>query len=107
MDEPTASVAGGGHEREHLVLAHHEIRTALTVLRSNIELVRIRLRAVPLPEHGVPVHAHLTEIDGAVDRLRDVADVIRRWHDDMVPDPTDARNRGASDQGTVPVGPRS
>jgi signal transduction histidine kinase len=85
MEALEASNPTADGEREHLARAHHEICTALTVLRSNVELVRIRLRDAPLPENGVPVHEHLKELEAAVDRLRDMAREMKGWHDGIVP----------------------
>jgi hypothetical protein len=73
------------HEREHLARAHHEICTALTVFCSNVELVRIELRNATLPENGAPIRAHLDELESAVDRLRQMADEMKRWHADAAP----------------------
>jgi hypothetical protein len=69
-------------ERAHLTAAHHEICTALTVFRSNIELVRIRLSDASPDDRSIPIHMHLGEIDAAIERLRSIADVMKRWHDE-------------------------
>lgn len=87
-----------GSEREHLARAHHEICTALTVFCSNVELVRIRLRDAPLPENGIPVHVHLDELEGAADRLRDMAHEMKRWHDGIAPQPTGEPLQAATEQ---------
>jgi hypothetical protein len=87
MDALAASTLASGNEREHLERAHHEICTALTVFRSNVELVRIQLRDAPLPEGGIPIHAHLDELEGAVERLLDIAHEMKRWHDGIAPGP--------------------
>lgn len=92
-----------GSERERLARAHHEIRTALTVFRSNVELVRIQLRNAPLPENGTPVHAHLDELEGAADRLRDIAHEMKLWHDGIAPQPTGEPLRAATEQEKTPV----
>ncbi|HUR69412.1 MAG TPA: histidine kinase dimerization/phospho-acceptor domain-containing protein [Candidatus Thermoplasmatota archaeon] len=68
-------------ERTHLEHAHHELRTALTSLRTNVELMRIRMRT-PVPGATVGlVASHLTELDRAVERLEDLAKEMRAWHD--------------------------
>lgn len=67
-------------EREHLERAHHEICTALTVLRTNVELVRVELRHEPGTAAQAHVQAHLVELDLAVDRLRRLASTMRGWH---------------------------
>lgn len=67
-------------EMEHLERAHHEICTALTVLRSNVELVRVELRHDAEPSTHVAVQRHLTELDLAVDRLNRLAAQMRAWH---------------------------
>lgn len=82
MDLTAATTQGPIDERDHLARAHHEICTALTVLRSNVELVRIHLRAAPLPASGIVVHAHLDALDDAVERLNDIAHEMKRWHND-------------------------
>ena len=92
-----------GSARERLARAHHEICTALTVFRSNVELVRIQLRNTPLPENGVPVHAHLDELEGAAERLRDMAHEMKRWHDGIAPQATGEAVRTA-EQGKPLVG---
>lgn len=84
--EPTASP----REQAHLEEAHHAICTALTVLRVNVELIRMRLREGTVPGTRVVVHSHLTELDAAVDRLQRLAVEMRVWHS------------GASDGSTVP-----
>lgn len=85
MDVPSGSGSGSGVERAHLALAHHELCTALTVLGCNVELVRIELRDGPLVEHRILVSAHLDELENAVDRLRDMAHQMKRWHDGITP----------------------
>ena len=67
-------------EQEHLETAHHEICTALTVLRSNVELVRVELRHEGDPSTHVTVQRHLTELDMAVERLKRLAAQMRTWH---------------------------
>ncbi|HVM44629.1 MAG TPA: hypothetical protein VM582_01740 [Candidatus Thermoplasmatota archaeon] len=66
-------------ERARLTTAHHEICTALTVFRSNLALVRIRLTDDPT---SIPIHVHLEEIDLAIDRLHGIAHELKRWHDE-------------------------
>lgn len=88
MYAPGPSSTARDVERAHLARAHHEICTALTVFSSNVELVRIELRDAPLPTNVVPVHAHLDELEGAVDRLRDIAREMKRWHDDISRSPS-------------------
>lgn len=80
MDASASSTTSREVERERLERTHHEICTALTVFSSNVELVRIKLRSVPLP-NDVPVHVHLDEIELAVDRLHEMARELKRWHD--------------------------
>lgn len=76
-------------ERAHLEQAHHEICTALTVLRSNVELVRVNLREEADRSAQVEIHRHLGELDMAVDRLSDLAARMRAWHHpDDLPPPT-------------------
>lgn len=74
--EPSASP----REQAHLEEAHHAICTALTVLRVNVELIRMRLREGTAPGTRVVVHSHLTELDAAVDRLQRLAVEMRVWH---------------------------
>lgn len=67
-------------DRSELELAHQELCTALTALRSNVELVRIELRPDRAPEARQMVAAHLSELDLAVDRLERLARDMRQWH---------------------------
>lgn len=67
-------------EKEHLERAHHEICTALTVLRSNVELVRVELIHARDPAAHIIIHRHLSELDLAVDRLHRLATQMRSWH---------------------------
>jgi hypothetical protein len=78
-----SSTAVSPRERAHLERAHQELRTALTTLRSNVDLIRIRLD----DGHGDPVAvaAHLMEVDSAVDRLVDLAQELKGWHSGRVP----------------------
>jgi len=78
---PPAHDAASSREREHLERAHDEICTALTVLRSNVELVRVELRNDPNAPTQVLVQRHLTELDLAVDRLKRLALEMRAWHE--------------------------
>lgn len=66
-------------ERARMAEVHHEICTALTVLRSNVELVRIDLRDGSRASEAATMHGHLIELDAAVDRLERVAQAIRGW----------------------------
>lgn len=77
---PLGDATATPQEKEHLERAHHEICTALTVLRSNVELVRAELRHDAGPATQLAVHAHLTELDGAVDRLKRLTVQLRAWH---------------------------
>lgn len=81
MDAHETSPPAGEREREHLKRAHHEICTALTVFRSNVELVRLDLRGASLPGNGARIRAHLDELENAVERLRAIANEMKRWHD--------------------------
>lgn len=71
-------------EREHLERAHDEICTALTVLRSNVDLVRAELAreadGEAHPAVDPAVERHLRELDMALDRLRGLARQMRVWH---------------------------
>lgn len=89
MNEPPHPDGAASHrERERLEQAHHEICTALTVLRSNVDLVRVELRAEPAdPASQVVVQRHLSELDLAVDRLRRLAIQMRAWHENDTIDP--------------------
>ena len=81
MDARQPSQGASKAEREHLELAHHDLCTALTVLCTNVELVRHGLKEPHLAGVAVAVHAHLDEVDGALARLRVVAHDMKRWHD--------------------------
>lgn len=77
---PAAGAAGLSlREQEHLETAHHEICSALTVLQSNVELVRVELRHEAVSTH-VDVQRHLSELDLAVERLKRLAAQLRTWH---------------------------
>lgn len=84
---PSPSDIASPRERERLEQAHHEICTALTVLRSNVELVRIELRGDPDAPSQVVVQRHLGELDLAVERLRRLALQMRAWHENDSIDP--------------------
>jgi hypothetical protein len=100
MDASGTSTPLADGERERLARAHHEICTALTVLRSNAALVRIQLRGASRP--GVvqgapaPVHALMDEIERAVERLHGTAREMRRWHDGVALHPGSEANRAAA-----------
>lgn len=79
-DDPSSGRQVVGREQANLEDAHHEICTALTVLRSNVELVRIELRGEPLDAHTIAVHGHLSELELAVERLQRLAATMRGWH---------------------------
>lgn len=98
MDATGTSSTSRDIEREHLARAHHEICTALTVFGSNVELVRIELRDASHPVNVVPVHAHLDELEGAVDRLRDMARELKQWHDGLAPPLNEPTPTGAGEQ---------
>lgn len=89
-------------ERERLARAHHEICTALTVLCSNVALLRIHLRETPppaaAPGAAMRVDADLDALEGAVERLHRAAREMRRWHDGGGPHP-------ASEATRLPAGP--
>lgn len=78
---PPVDGTASPREQEHLETAHHEICTALTVLQSNVELVRVELRHERDPATHVTVQRHLSELDLAVDRLKRLAVQMRAWHD--------------------------
>lgn len=65
---------------------HHEICTALTVLRTNVELVRIELRQSDArhvdPREDALVDACLAELDVALDRIHRVARSLRSRRSD-------------------------
>ena len=82
MDALADRKATTTRERAHLTAAHHEICTALTVARSNIDLVRIRLSDVSPSDMSIPIYVHLSEIDAAIERLRNIAHEMKRWHDE-------------------------
>lgn len=76
--------SGGGHatprEQQHLETAHDEICTALTILQSNVELVRIELRHDAALSTRSVVQHHLIELEAAVERLKLLAVRMRTWH---------------------------
>lgn len=99
MNAPASLSTPGVVEREHLARAHHEICTALTVFVSNVELVRIKLRDAERGGDVIPVHAHLDELEWAVDRLRQTAREMKEWHDGIPPPSSEPPTR-AADQKT-------
>lgn len=77
-------------EIHHLERAHEELCTAITVLRSNVELVRVELRREADAESTrVVIQRHLSELDLAFDRLRCLAQQMRAWHHDARDGPED------------------
>lgn len=99
MDASGTSAPLADGERERLARAHHEICTALTVLRSNVALVRIHLRGAArpgaVPGNAAPVHGLLDEVEGAIERLHGTAREMRRWHDGVAHHPGSEPNRAA------------
>ena len=79
MSSNLADVARGPTERAHLELTHHELCTALTSARSNVELVRIALRRATVPQDQGIVE-HLSELEVAIDRLERLARDVRARH---------------------------
>lgn len=67
-------------ERGDLEQTHHDLCTALTIVRSRGDLLRRHLECDPDPARHVAGDAHVTEIDKAVDRLQGVALDPRTWH---------------------------
>ena len=81
--EPTNPPAPRKPEQERLAQTHHELRTALTSLRSNVELVRIELRDPARAEPAAReqrVAVYLVEMETALDRLVRLAEALRAWH---------------------------
>jgi len=72
-------------ERRRLELAHEELCTALTVLRTNVDLVATQMERDPSAERSVLVVAHLGEVNGAVDRLEVLAHRLRAWRGPRMP----------------------
>lgn len=72
----------GDAERAHLEEAYHELCTALTSVRSNVELAQIKLRgsALSATERDVQIQVHLGEVETAVERLERLAKDLRVWH---------------------------
>lgn len=89
--DPSGDDASASGEREHLREVHHEICTALTVLRCNVALVRVELRDEADPRIASALGDHLSELDAAVDRLHLFARTLRVRHDQrpqaLTPDP--------------------
>ena len=67
--------------------AREELCTALTILCSNADLVRIHLARDPDAATRVDIHAHLSEMDLALDRLRRLALALRQRPDAGTPPP--------------------
>ena len=79
MNDPPAPDSRTTVERERLEQAHHDICTALTVLKNNVELARIRILRDQPESTRVAVHVHLDEIDWAHERLHQVARDLKAW----------------------------
>lgn len=79
---PADHPAPGESEQAHLEEAHHELCTALTCVRSNVELVRVELRRPGWPTRNGAIHiaAHLGEVETAVERLERLATDLRARH---------------------------
>lgn len=75
-------------------MAHHEICTALTVLQSNVELVRIELRHDANASTHFVVQDHLVELEAAVERLKSLAARLRAWHETTPSSRPDRSARG-------------
>lgn len=65
--------ARSSREHQRLEQAHDDICTVLTILVSNLELVRIRLQRHADEATRVAVHSHLTDMEAAHERLHRVA----------------------------------
>lgn len=59
--------------------AHHDLCTAMTIVRSRGDLLRRELHGTAGPGRHLATETHLVEIDKAVDRLHDVALTLRAW----------------------------
>jgi hypothetical protein len=70
-------------ERGYLERVHHELCTGLTMLRLNVELVRIALRDDLTPDARDDVSAHLLELEKGFDRLERLARELRQRHSDV------------------------
>lgn len=89
MEHGHPAPAASPEERRHLEEAYHELRTRLTSLRSNVELVHHELRQND-GRHG-GVEPHLQEMKSAIDRLEALSRTMRAWHD--------ARREGRTEPG--------
>lgn len=96
-DAPPAKL----REQAYLEGAHHEICTALTVLRTNVELVRIELRLDPGNRTPIALEPHLIELDAAVDRLQRLASAFKVWHSDSLHESEDAVKSEATSLSTT------
>ncbi|MEA3200827.1 MAG: hypothetical protein QOE90_2255 [Thermoplasmata archaeon] len=79
MQLPDAPLAADQMERDRLEYLHDEMRTALTALQTNVDLAVRELGHDAAVRRRVEVIAHLTEVDGAVARLRALARLMQRW----------------------------
>ncbi|HET6405418.1 MAG TPA: hypothetical protein VFH78_12295 [Candidatus Thermoplasmatota archaeon] len=66
--------------RADLEQAHHQLRTAMTIVRSRGDLLRLHLRDEPDAGRRATTEAHLLEIEIALDRLHDLVLDVRKWH---------------------------
>ena len=66
-------------DRAHLERAHYELCTALTILQSNVDLMRLELLDRVDREARLAVHGHVAELESAIDRLQLLAREIREW----------------------------
>ncbi len=67
-------------ELGHLEHAHHELCTALTTLRSSVDIIRTQLREDTSLGTRMKVAARLCAVETAVDRLERLAREMRAWH---------------------------
>jgi signal transduction histidine kinase len=79
----TSKVAGDqvSLRRERLEQAHHELRTALTILMASGELLRRETEHNMAAPHRDVARARLKDMDEATSRLLRLAVTIRVWHD--------------------------
>lgn len=82
----------GTSTQARLDAAREELCTALTILCSNADLIRIHLARYPDAATRVDIHAHLSEIDLALERLRALALFLRARPD--AAEPLQASERG-------------
>lgn len=68
-----------------LCAAQEELSTALTILCSNADLIRIHLSRDPDAAARVGIDAHLSEMDLALERLRRLATSLRARPDAAKP----------------------